>query len=303
MYCSYPIIHGEKMTETEKIALSYLPSRLAEAVLRTLSLWNAPVSEIRLRENRLLSITVGNRNISCELLCTGEEIQSTVAAVCGNSLYSHSESIRDGCITTDCGIRVGVCGHAVTADGHISIVRDITSLNLRIPHRIPGAADELFRQMQNKSNVLIYSSPGKGKTTVLRELIPLLSSGKSAKRCAVIDTRYELCTDRTSSDLTDVFYGYPRYEGILSAVRTMSPEYIICDEISTEQDAKALICAHTAGISVCASIHAENSSELFRIPIVNMLTEARVFDLFYGISQNDKNRREELCLSGSEPEV
>lgn len=299
------MIHKERrrMTETENIALSYLPSRLAEAVRKTLSLWNTPVSEIRLREKRQLSVTIGGKNVTCEMLCTREELQQTVAAVCGNSLYSHSDSIREGCITTDCGIRVGICGHAVTADGHVSMVRDITSLNLRIPHRIPGAADELFRRMQNFPNVLIYSSPGKGKTTVLRELIPLLSSGVSAKRCAVIDTRYELCAGITNSDLTDVFYGYPRYEGILSAVRTMSPEYIICDEISTEQDANALICAHTAGVSVCASIHAGDSDELFRIPIVKMLTEARVFDLFYGIPENHQNRREELCLSGSEPEV
>ncbi len=291
------------MTETETIALSYLPPRLAEAVRKTLSLWNTPVSEIRLREKRLLSVTLGRKNVTCELICTRKEIQHTVAAVCGNSLYSHSESIREGCITTDCGIRVGVCGHAVTSDGHISMVRDITSLNLRIPHRIPGAADELFRRMQNSSNVLIYSPPGKGKTTVLRELIPLLSSGESAKRCAVIDTRYELCAGIDSSDLTDVFYGYPRYEGILSAVRTMSPEYIICDEISTEQDANALICAHTAGISVCASIHAGNSDELFRIPIVKMMTDARVFDLFYGIPENHGNGREELCSSGLAPEA
>lgn len=291
------------MTETESIAISYLPPRLAEAVRKTLSLWNTPVSEIRLREKRLLSVTLGRKNVICDITCTREEIQQTVAAVCGNSLYSHSESIREGCITTDSGIRVGVCGHAVTADGHISMVRDITSLNLRIPHRIPGAADELFRQIQNSPNVLIYSSPGKGKTTVLRELIPLLSSGKSAKRCAVIDTRYELCAGIDSSDLTDVFYGYPRYEGILSAVRTMSPEYIICDEISTEQDAKALLCAHTAGISICASIHSGNSDELFRIPIVKMLNEAKVFDLYYGIPENHETGREEHCLNGSEPEA
>ena len=153
------------MTETENIALSYLPYRLAEAVRKTLSLWNTPVSEIRLREKRQLSVTIGGKNVTCEMLCTREDLQQTVAAVCGNSLYSHSDSIREGCITTDCGIRVGVCGHAVTSDGHISMVRDITSLNLRIPHRIPGAADELFRRMQNFPNVLIYSSPGKGKTT------------------------------------------------------------------------------------------------------------------------------------------
>jgi len=271
------------MTETEKKALSYLPPRLSDAVIRTASLWNTAVNEIRLRENRLLSITVGTKNVSCDLTCTREEIVHTVTKVCGNSLYSHSESIREGCITTDCGIRVGVCGHAVLSDGRISLVRDITSLNIRIPHRVPGAADSLFEQMSRNESVLIYSAPGQGKTTLLRELIPLLSSGEHARRTAVIDTRYELCAGTDSSDLTDVFYGYPRYEGILNAVRTMSPEYILCDEISTEQDAQALLQAHSAGIAVCASIHAGDVHELNRTPIAKKLMDAHVFDLLYGI--------------------
>ena len=272
------------MTETEKKALSYLPERLSDAVIRTASLWNSTVNEIRLRENRLLSITVGRKNVSCEQTCTHEEIVHTVSKICGNSLYSHSDSIREGCITTDCGIRVGVCGHAVLSDGRITLVRDITSLNIRIPHRVPGTADSLYERMsRTTSGVLIHSKPGMGKTTLLRELIPLLASGEHAARTAVIDTRHELCAGAEVPDMTDVFYGYPRYEGILSAVRTMSPEYIICDEISTEQDAGALMYAHSAGIAVCASVHAGDAEELYRIPIVKKLLDARVFDLIYGI--------------------
>lgn len=271
------------MTASETKALSYLPSRLADAVLRKASLWNGTVNEIRLRENRLLSITVGQKNISCDLTCTREEITQTVTKLCGNSLYSHSESIRDGCIMTDCGIRVGVCGHAVMSDGRITLVRDITSLNIRIPHHVPGAADKLYELTKGDKSILIYSKPGMGKTTVLRELIPLLASGEGARRTAVIDTRYELCTGDPISDMADVFYGYPRYEGILNAVRTMSPEYIICDEISTEQDARALLYAHASGIAVCASIHAGSFHELSDVPIMKMLLPAHVFDLSYGI--------------------
>ncbi len=273
------------MTEIETKALSYLPPRLADAVVQTVSLHNTAVDEIRLRENRLLSLTTAQANISCSLTCTREEIARTVAKLCGNSLYSHSESIRDGYILTDCGIRVGVCGHAVISDGKITLVRDITSLNIRIPHRVPGAADRLYSFMRQEKgkNVLIYSAPGMGKTTVLRELIPLLSSAEDPHRIAVIDTRYELCVDQAVPDMTDVFLGYPRYEGILSAVRTMSPEYILCDEISTEQDVRALSYAHSAGISVCATIHAKAFPELTQIALIAPLLNAQLFDLAYGI--------------------
>lgn len=271
------------MTETETKALSYLPSRLADAVVRKASLWHGTVNEIRLREKRLLSITVAQNNISCDLTCTSGEIMQTVTKICGNSLYSHSESIREGYILTDCGIRVGVCGHAVMADGRISLVRDITSLNIRIPHRVPGAADKLYQLTDGGKSILIYSAPGRGKTTVLRELIPLLASGEHARRTAVIDTRYELCAGEPYTDMTDVFCGYPRYEGILSAVRTMSPEYILCDEISAEADARALLYAHSAGIAVCASVHAGSFEKLVEIPMMKILLSAHVFDIAYGI--------------------
>lgn len=266
------------MTDLETKALSCLPNRLSDAVIRSASLWNSSINEIRLRENRLLSVTVGQHNVSCKLICTHEELVYTVSKVCGNSLYSHSESIREGCITMDCGIRVGVCGHAVVTDGRVTLVRDITSMNIRIPHRVFGVADKLYEYIKSNASVLIYSKPGMGKTTLLRELIPLLSSGERAVRVSVIDTRCELCAGISESEMADVFYGYPRYEGILSAIRTMSPEYIICDEISTEQDVKALMYAHSSGIAVCASVHAGNIDELNHIPILKSLFEANVFD-------------------------
>ena len=287
------------MNEIELQALSYLPERLSDAVLRTFALWNTPIHEIRLREKRLLSVTSCQKNISCEVICTTEEMVYTLTKICGNSLYSYSDAIREGCIPTVCGIRVGVCGHAVFIDGHLSQVRNVTSLNIRIPHRVPGIADELFKHMKERTSVLIYSSPGIGKTTLLRELIPLLASGKNAFRTAVIDTRYELCAGMDLSDFTDVFYGYPRYDGIMSAVRTMSPEYIICDEISTEQDAHALLYAHASGIAVCASIHAGSTQELKNITIARTLLNAHIFDFLYEIRQEGSYLRtadnEDIC--------
>ena len=62
------------MTALETKAISYLPSRLADAVIRTSSLWNGDIHEIRLRENQFLSITEKGKNINCELICTHDEL-------------------------------------------------------------------------------------------------------------------------------------------------------------------------------------------------------------------------------------
>ncbi|MBQ8368566.1 MAG: hypothetical protein IJY35_01145 [Clostridia bacterium] len=264
------------MEGTEKRALGYLPENLREAVTRTSSLYGR-FDEIRLRLERELSVTVDGKNLLCGVKCTKADIENTVDALCQGSLYSHAEEIREGVITTDCGIRAGTAGTAVLSGGQIRCVRDISSVCIRVPHRIPGAADELYSRM-NGQGVLVFSPPGCGKTTVLRELIPLIGR---EKRVAVIDTRHELAVD-AAGELVDVFAGYPRGFGIGSAVRTMSPEVIVCDEIAGEEDVRAILEAHSAGVTVCASAHGRSVEEIRRNPWLGKLMDAYVFGLLYG---------------------
>lgn len=278
------------MTEHEIIAVSYLPKRLADVAKGIAEKNGFQINEIRLRLGRPMSLTVGNgiiqENVVCGVICTAEEVNRTLLKVCGDSLYSYAGSIRTGFIHAEKGIRVGVCGHAVLDNEKITAVRDISSLNIRIPHRVIGAADKLYKLILDSSGVLVYSPPGKGKTTLLRELIPLLAGGKNPHRISVIDTRYELFDCGSDTGLVDVFYGYPRYEGIIAAVRSMAPEYIICDEISAENDVQALETAHFAGISVCASMHASDYSELCEISYYKRLITSGVFDYSYGIADH-----------------
>lgn len=272
------------MDELERKALSYLPCRLREAVMGIISHGNEPLCEIRLRENRLLTITLGRRHVSCGVICLGEEIGEVIIALCGGSLYSFADPIREGVIPTKDGIRAGVCGRAVVENGRIRSVRDIGSVNIRIPHRIFGAADGLLPLVLRWNSVLLFAPPGMGKTTVLRELIPRLSGGSIRERISVIDTRYELCAGVEESETADIFWGYPRREGILAAVRTMSPRWIVCDEIGEMSDAEAILHAHTAGVGVIATAHGRTLAELRRNGAIAMLLEAGVFGCVCGLT-------------------
>ncbi len=278
------------MNGLENRAISYLPKRIAKAVEEKSSLWNREISEIRLRENRLLSLTVRGRNIPCDVVCTREEIGQTVMNLCSGSLYSHTDEIRSGVITTECGIRAGVAGRAVMVDGRVAYIRDICSINIRIPRRVPRAADELYELCRDGRSVLVYAPPGVGKTTVLRELIPLLAGGENPCRVAVIDTRYELCAGVESTDLCDVFFGYPRSDGIESAVRTMSPEFIICDEISDRLDVEAVRYAASSGVCVCATTHASSIEDIRNSPTLGALLRDGVFHYLYGLSRGGRAR-------------
>lgn len=280
------------MTDEEKLACAYLPDRLASAVIQTIARWNKPISEIRLRRDGPLSVTLcGNfggfsaKNLLCGVVCTTGEIGKVVDSLCGGSLYSHSESIREGVIVTASGIRAGVSGRAVMIDGKIECMREISSVNIRIPHRIHGAADELYVIVKKFGSTLICSPPGMGKTTMLRELIPLLSEGESAAKVAVIDSRFELGAGISRDGLCDFYSGWPRYEGIMAAIRTMSPDYIICDEIADEWDVLAVSAASSAGVRMIASAHGDSLKGIRRNVNLEQLLDNGVFSCVCTITE------------------
>ncbi len=61
---------------------------------------------------------------------------------------------------------------------------------------------------------------------------------------------------------TDVLCGFPKHEGIMLALRSLSPDVIICDEIGG--DAKAVEQCLFCGVCVVAAAHAGSFAELSR---------------------------------------
>ncbi len=254
-----PAITGEEIA-----ALSYLPDRLSSEVRKYAALYGGMINEIRLRSGGTLSITIMGENITCKTTVSDEECNDTFMRLCRNSLYSHIDTLKNGFITTPEGIRAGVCGRAVCDNGEVTSVAGAASICIRIPRRVPGAGDvayELLREMDYKKSIIVWSIPGIGKTTLLRELAVRLASGIDALRVSVIDTRHELGAG-INGGLIDILDGYPRAKGIEIAIRTMSPQIIICDEIANSEDAAAILDAAGCGIPIVASAHAGTRKEL-----------------------------------------
>jgi len=266
------------MKTSEDMALSYIPPALSESVRRTMALYKGKVSEIRMRTGAPVYITADNKNISCNIGATYSEIQWTVRSLCGNSMYSHSETIREGYICTEGGLRAGVCGRAVTERNNILSIADISSVCIRIPHRIKGAESNIIRLILNdRSGMIFYSKPGVGKTTMLREISATLASPPFNFRVAVVDTRFEICGALNGSFSIDILGGYPRAKGIETALRTLSPEFIICDEIGNSDDAEAIVNAAGAGVPIIASAHAGSFEELIKKRHMKELIENNTF--------------------------
>lgn len=259
----------------EKI-FELLPLQAADAVR---GLGEVGICEIRLRAGRPVAVTTSAANISLGAVCSSREISAAVDRMCGGSLHAYEDSIKKGYIPLPDGCRVGVCG---TYSG--SGISDITSLCIRLPRDARGTGLSLCRRIvQSGGGMLIYSPPGEGKTTLLRDIASSLSSPPYLKRVAVIDSRREIFREEAfSRSLADIYSGYPKAAGIELATRTMSPQYIVCDELGADE-AESVLSAQNCGVPLIATAHASSLDGLMKRKAFIRLDRAGVFDTYVGI--------------------
>lgn len=277
------------MTGIQKHLLLF-PPRLRRGLF-SFSDWDG-VAEIRLRENRPLSLTHFKGNVMIDetgaptgpekALCAGPgEIRHLVGAFCKGCVYRYFDRIDEGYIVDEDGFRLGLCPPSQTPLHFLP--NSFQGANLRIPHFIPGAADDVLSYFSSSpiASTLVISPPGEGKTTLLRALATRLSTGfdkVSPRRVVVVDERRELFpAGIPAPGLLDVLSGYRKCQGIEIATRLFSPQAIFCDEIGSVEEANALLSLANTGCHIFASAHAGDPEQARRRPHLEMLFSAGVF--------------------------
>lgn len=206
-----------------------------------------------------------------------EELRRAFLQACGHSVFSHEQELREGYLRLEGGFRAGVCGTAVLEGGRVKSLRDITSLVFRIPRQCLGCGDPLFlRGADLSKGLLLAGEPASGKTTFLRDVARSLSWGRfsPSRRVAVLDQRGELGAFGLGPG-ADLLRGYPRAAGMETALRCLSPEFLVCDELG-EEDLSTVSRYAFAGAGLLATLHG-GEEDLLRRPLAKALLETGAF--------------------------
>ena len=266
-------------------AARLLPPSLRTEVLNLSESITAGAEEIRLRTGRPPAVVVGDTEIEIlpSHIVTASELQLVLEIATRASVHTYADSIRMGFVTAEGGCRLGLCGTAATDGDRISGIRRLSSVCIRIPREKRGCADTVYPELIRGGfrSTLIVSPPGGGKTTLLRELIRLLSD--SGKRISLADERSEVagtfegqpCFDVGTR--TDVLTGAPKSEGIYLLLRSMAPQIIAFDEITAPSDIEAAETAANCGVTLLATAHGGGLNDLHQRDLYKKLIDKQIF--------------------------
>ncbi len=294
--------------------LGYLAPDVRRAVERLgTDLWNRS-EEIRLRRARPLSMVTDSGDVwlspqglptrepSTAYIVTAEDTRKTLSLVCQGSVYALEEEFRSGYVTIPGGHRVGLAGRALLDGGRIRTITHVAGLNFRLSREVRGISRPVALKVLGPAgrprSTLIISPPACGKTTLLRDLVRLMSDGfvrsggtRSGFRVGLVDERseiaacYEGVPQRDVGVRTDVLDACPKAEGIILLLRAMSPEIIAVDEVGRPEDAAALREAAAAGVAVFATAHGTSPGELAGRPMLRELLRSDLFEVFVTLSR------------------
>ncbi len=239
--------------------LKYFPANIYNLLNNTIS-QNKEIEEnlqeIRIRSKKPIILKLRQADIVIEYNVEQTEILQILERLCNNSIYAYRNQICDGFITIKGGHRVGITGTAVIENEKVINLKYVTSLNFRIAREVLNCSNKILGQIIDIENnniytTLIVSPPGKGKTTMLRDLIRNISNGIPSlnfkgKTCCIVDERgeigaiYQGVPQNDVGMRTDIIENISKSKGMKMLIRSMAPEVIACDEIGSKEDVEAI---------------------------------------------------------------
>lgn len=276
--------------------LKVLPEKIRDCVKRA-GIPFETLQEIRIRIGApLLCIANGDELVlphkNKPHIITRQELDEALEYVSQYSFFAFEQEMKQGFITIEGGHRVGLGGKVVVEEGHVRTMTYISSMNVRIAHEVTGCAEKLLPFLTANKKILhtmIIAPPRCGKTTVLRDLIRLVSDGNAlVKGCTVgvVDERSEIggcymgAPQNHLGIRTDILDCCPKAEGMIMLIRSMAPQVIAVDEIGAPEDVHAIEYAMHCGCKMLSSVHGDSFEEIRKKPCLMELTGRKRFERY-----------------------
>ena len=272
--------------------LSALPPDIAEQV-----------HEIRLRVGCGVQLTIGGRPCCPaglpalqKLRLTPLQMEEIFLTLCSGSVHSHETEIAAGYVTLGCGCRAGLAGRFYCPPGQSAVLQELRSVNIRVARSREFPLPQKLRDIlqQRFVGMLLMGEPDSGKTTLLRQIARELAGMQ--RRACVVDERCEIFPPGDSEKMPPLVLlsGIPKERAVQMALRTLSPQVILLDELGTLAETAALEQGFYSGVDFVASVHAASVEEAARRPQVQALQRhgmLRVFVLLHGCTTPGKVRQ------------
>lgn len=259
------------------------------------------ITEIRMRVNQNLIIVVKNKkyylkdNDNNYIKVNSLMIENFIKRASQNSLYAYNDSVVNGYLTLNNGIRVGLSGYIVANDEKISTIKNFQAVNIRIPHIIKNCSLNAYQFLaeDDVKNTLIISAPACGKTTFIRDFIYQLNLHNNSKNVLVVDERNEICSVVEAQPqielggFCDIYTNCTKQYAFKNGIRSMSPDVIVTDELDLTKDLNCVIEAMNCGVNVVATIHAKDIEQLKRKTGFDYILDNKLFSRYVILSNKE----------------
>jgi stage III sporulation protein AA len=280
--------------------LKFLPKNIADLISQIPPNQKADLEEIRLRINRPIEIVMKGAPRFISYLIQTEDAFHLMNKISHFSIYTLEEELKRGYITVSGGHRIGLAGKVILEEGKVKAIRDVSSFNIRIAKEKIGISDPLIPYLFQGSwmHTMVIGPPQTGKTTLLRDIARVISSGIptkgiEAKKVGIVDERSEIagCVNGipqlTFGHRLDVLDACPKAEGMMMMIRSMSPDVLIVDEIGRKEDAEAIQEAVHAGIKLMMTTHGASIEEIRNRPSLKEIVNQRIFKRYILLSRKE----------------
>lgn len=280
--------------------LSIVPATIAEKIAAMPTHIQPLIEEIRIRIDRPLEVTARGVPYFLPYVVTSKDGEQLINKLANHSFYTLEEELKRGYITVEGGHRVGLAGKVILDGGKVKAIRHLASFNIRVAREAIGIGAPLtpFLYGDGWKHTMIIGAPQTGKTTMLRDIARIISTGIPEKKIppykvGIVDERSEIagCVHGVPQlqfgPRIDVLDACPKAEGMMMLIRSMSPDVIIVDEIGREEDGQAILEAVNAGISLIMTTHGHSLEEVAKRPFLKEIVGMNVVERFIELSRGE----------------